>query len=69
MPEAAIGRIVHWVTLAGEEYPAVIVRVVNPEVVHLRIFQDTESVPTLESHAARSDDPTPLRWHWPERAG
>lgn len=68
LSKPAIGRIVHYITGAGREVPAMIVEVIHPDnpFVTLRVFQkDRETYTTMAEH--REEATQRLTWHWPER--
>lgn len=75
------GRIVHFVTAAGEHRPAIVVRVWRdlqeryPGYSNLQVFTDGSNDgdwgrPNVvwETSVAYSEEPKPRTWHWIERA-
>lgn len=68
-----IGRIVHYTTVDGQKWPAIIVEVNLPgfieDTVSLAVFQPGSSTICPERFVGYNEDGAYGTWRWPPREG
>jgi hypothetical protein len=62
-----VGRIVHYVSMDGHHYAAIVVEV-GASSINLTVFSDTPGqVLGIRTTTQDEDDKKAGTWHWPER--
>jgi len=63
-----LGGIVHYVSSKNEEYPAIIVAIVNEKLglTNLHVFFDQPNGLSYRQEVKYSRDKLPRSWHWPK---
>lgn len=65
IPGVGVGRIVHYSSGTGECFAGIITKILNEEMVALRVFFPNGS--DVSTPAIYSDDRAAGTWHWPEK--